>query len=141
MKFMVEVNRKWMVQVESTSNCGAEHVILDNIDIAEDALAYDEEAMKTDMFVSAMMNCKVISYEELKKANDNFKAKVLEQNNELLEEINRKNDEIKRLEEKVAMAKFELETLIENHDEFVKEHCRIATNAMTPAETIELLRK
>ena len=70
-KFMVMVNSKYMVTVEANSCYGAEHIILDNLYHGmRTALAFDEETMKTEHFVSCLMNCQTISFEELKSLSE-----------------------------------------------------------------------
>ena len=72
MKFIVEVNRKYLVAVEAETLCGAEHVILDRYadeintyHVISGAMAYDREGMKTDYFMTALESCETISLAEL----------------------------------------------------------------------------
>ena len=68
MKYIVEVNAKYLVSVEAQSAGGAEHVVLDyqgyNSGIWG-ALAFDNKTVKTDTFVGAMMHCETISLNDL----------------------------------------------------------------------------
>ena len=54
MKFMVEVNAKYLVSVEADSALGAEHYILDTFRGTWGANAFDREALATDTFAGAV---------------------------------------------------------------------------------------
>ena len=110
-KFMVVVNNKYIVAVESTSNGGAEHVVLDNTKNSKSALAYDIEAGETkwDMFQSALQNLEVVSFEDLKLKDRKAEVKKMKYMNELMEEEMFYKSEIKRLEEKLQNAKQDLQ--------------------------------
>lgn len=64
--------KRYATKVEAYSNGGAEHVVLDlswqccGKYTVEYAQAYDTEAMKTENFVSNMMNSTLIEFEDLK---------------------------------------------------------------------------
>jgi chromosome segregation ATPase len=111
-KFMVTVNNKYIVAVESTSNGGAEHVVLDNVKNAKSALAFDIEAGETqwEMFHSALKEMEVISIQELHQKDREAQRQKMVAMNELAEERQYYEMEIKRIEEKLAMTKHELET-------------------------------
>lgn len=71
-KYMVMVNRKFMISVEAESACGAEHVILDQFADSinrhgsiTSAQAFGKDDMKTSTFLECMMNCETISLNEL----------------------------------------------------------------------------
>lgn len=70
MKFMVEVNAKYLVSVEADSALGAEHYILDTFRGTWGANAFDREALATDTFAGAVAFDEVISLKELKELND-----------------------------------------------------------------------
>ena len=111
-KFMVTVNNKYIVAVESTSNGGAEHIILDNIENAKSALAFDVEAGETswEMFQTALQNMEVISLDELKQKDRDVQRRKMLAMNELAKERSYYIAEIKRIEEQLARTKTELET-------------------------------
>ena len=50
MKYMVVVNRKYIVAVEANSACSAEHKILDTMDGVQDAQAFTGKELSTDTF-------------------------------------------------------------------------------------------
>ena len=120
---MVAVNNKYIVAVESTSNGGAEHIVLDNVKNAKSALAYDIEAGETqwEMFQTALKNMEVISIEELKQKDKEAQRRKMLAMNELAEERLYYEQEIKRLEEQLAKTKGELETTNLNIKEVEKE--------------------
>lgn len=64
MKYIVEVNAKWLVSVEADSLLKAEHNLLDYNGIWG-AMAYDREMMKTDTFMGAVQSCGMVSMDEL----------------------------------------------------------------------------
>ena len=70
MKFMVEVNAKYLVSVEADSALGAEHYILDTFRGTWGANAFDREALATDTFAGAVAFDEVIGLKELKELND-----------------------------------------------------------------------
>lgn len=111
-KFMVTVNNKYIVMVESTSNGGAEHIVLDNVKNAKSALAFDIEAGETqwELFQTALKDMEVISIDELKQKDSDAQRRKMLSMNELAEEQLYYQNEIKRLEEQLARTKSELET-------------------------------
>lgn len=102
MKFIVEVNRKYLVAVEAETLCGAEHVILDRYadeintyHVISGAMAYDREGMKTDYFAAALESCETISLAELDRRVSEIVAGY-----EKLEEVQSyRKDIMKRKEE------------------------------------------
>ena len=64
MKYIVEVNAKYLVSVEAESLCNAEHKLLD-YDGVWGAMAYDRDMMKTDTFAGAVQGCEMVSMSEL----------------------------------------------------------------------------
>lgn len=73
MKYMVLVNRKFMVAVEHDgSNGGAEHQILDNYNGIQDAQAFDQKEMHTTYFSCIVQSCETISLKELKDMSDRY---------------------------------------------------------------------
>lgn len=64
MKYIVEVNAKWLVNIEAESALGAEHAALE-LDGVWGALAFDEAGMKTETFAGAVQTCETIKADEL----------------------------------------------------------------------------
>ena len=64
MKYIVEVNAKWLVSIEADSLLDAEHKLLDYNGVWG-AMAYDSKAMKTDTFAGAVQTCGMVSMNEL----------------------------------------------------------------------------
>lgn len=110
MKFIVEVNRKYLVAVEAETLCGAEHVILDRYadeintyHVISGAMAYDREGMKTDYFMTALESCETISLAEL-----DGKVKAIAESCEKIDEL---RDYKKQLERKLEEIEVEIERL------------------------------
>lgn len=77
MKFMVEVNAKWLVNVEADTPLAAEHKVLEYNGIWG-ALAFDQKSMKTDTFAGAVLWCETVSMNELiTMVNEMADAKVV----------------------------------------------------------------
>lgn len=73
MKYMVLVNRKFMIAVEHDgSNGGAEHQIIDNYNGIQGAQAFDKDEMHTDYFSDIVQSCETISLKELKALSDRY---------------------------------------------------------------------
>lgn len=64
MKYIVEVNAKWLVSIEAESLSNAEHKVLEYNGIWG-ALAFDRAMMKTDTFAGAVQGCEMVSMNEL----------------------------------------------------------------------------
>ena len=64
MKYIVEVNAKYLVSIEAESLCNAEHKLLGYKGIWG-AMAYDRAMMKTDTFAGAVQGCEMVSMNEL----------------------------------------------------------------------------
>lgn len=64
MKYMVEVNAKYLVSIEAESALKAEHKALEYNHIWG-ALAFDQKMMKTDTFAGAVCFCETVSMNEL----------------------------------------------------------------------------
>lgn len=110
MKYMVWVNQKFLVTVETDgSACAAEHEILDNYQGIVSAQAFDRDSMKTDTFAGAVLWSETISRDELKAMSDRYEkawgnvasAKAAE------EEL---RSEIEQLQEIIERKKTELNT-------------------------------
>lgn len=71
MKYIVEVDGKWLVSIEAESLIQAEHKILE-LDGIWGVLAFDREMMKTDTFADTVQICEMISMDELKDYVDQY---------------------------------------------------------------------
>jgi len=134
-KYFVVVDHKYMVTVVSTSNGGAEHVILDNITYAKSALAFGMEDLSTETFRNYLISCQTISYDELKKQDNQLKAKGMERINMfydeaklIQEQIDIKYAQISEYEKGIELLKVyisshenELETINKERREFVNK--------------------
>ena len=104
MKYMVLVNQKYMVAVETEgSNAAAEHMILDNFDGIQGAQAFDKAAMRTSYFFDILQSAETISLKELGVLSDNYKA-AYKRLAEKADYVRRYQDEIADLKEKLASA-------------------------------------
>lgn len=75
MKYIVEVNAKWLVSIEAESVLSAEHKLLEYNGIWG-ALAFDNKMIKTDTFLGAVQGCAMVSMDELIKIiNETMDAK------------------------------------------------------------------
>ena len=75
MKYIVEVNAKYLVSVEADSALKAEHKLLDYNGIWG-ALAFDNKTIKTDTFLGAVQGCEMVSMAELiQMVNETMDAK------------------------------------------------------------------
>ena len=59
-KYFVLVNDKYMTSVESTSNAGAEHALLDNVPGIHSALAFDDATLQGDYFRACLLRSELI---------------------------------------------------------------------------------
>ena len=77
MKYMVEVNAKYLVNIEADTALQAEHKILSYNHIWG-ALAFDQKTMKTDTFAGVVLSCETVSMNELiAMVNETCDTKVL----------------------------------------------------------------
>ena len=124
MKYIVEVNAKYLVNIEAESLSNAEHKLLDYNGIWG-ALAYDNKMIKTDTFLGAVQGCEMVSM------------------NELIEMVNDAQDKklvaVKAVEcYKDAMNKVqELEEMMKAAKEKMNDASRAKADAMWEAERAE----
>ncbi len=77
MKYIVEVNVKYLVSIEAKSCLDAEHKILDYNGVWG-ALAFDQQMTKTDTFLGAVQGCEMVSMNELiSMVNDMMDKKLV----------------------------------------------------------------
>lgn len=106
MKYIVDVNAKWMVNVEAESVLNAEHKMLD-LEGVWGANAYDRDGMMTDCFRDTVQFREFLSMEELANmtmavAMPKAEIKVLK------EQCSEEEKRIQELEKALADAKKEL---------------------------------
>ena len=111
MKYMVLVNRKFMVAVENEGSAlSAEHYILDNFQGIIGAQAFDRAALKTDYFADVLQDAESISLDELKKMSDRYEEAYVELSNRMDDE-RKVVDEIERLKALIEQKEAELSPL------------------------------
>lgn len=103
MRYMVEVNAKYMVSVEADSQLQAEHKILNEHDGCWGALAFDAKMMKTDTFAGAAMTCETISLRELQSMATDLTEKSIAYG-DANEEVKAQEAEIEELERRLKEA-------------------------------------
>jgi septal ring factor EnvC (AmiA/AmiB activator) len=103
MKFIVEVNAKYLVSVEADSALRAEHAVLD-YDGVWGALAFDRDMMKTDTFRGACLGCETISMKELIAMSNEYRESYIALAN-AQDAMTQVNAEIADLEERLAKMK------------------------------------
>ena len=64
-KYFVLVNDKYMTSIESTSNAGAEHALLDNVPGVHSALAFDDATLQSDYFRTCLVRSSLIDLHHL----------------------------------------------------------------------------
>ena len=104
MKYIVEVNAKYLVSIEATSALNAEHALLNGYKGIWGALAYDAKAMKTDTFAGAVHGCEMISMNELAEMCNEAKDKYQKAVDSLID-VKAAEDEIAKIEAMLAKAK------------------------------------
>ena len=108
MKYMVLVNQKYMVAVETEgSMAAAEHMILDNYQGIAGAQALDRAALHTNYFVDVLQNAETISLSELKAMSDRYENAYFELSKKMDAE-KAIYDEIERLQEMIRQKQEEL---------------------------------
>lgn len=124
MKYMVLVNRKYMVAVEKDgSNAAAEHMILDNYDGIQGAQAFDRAEMRSNYFADIFQECETVSLAELKQMSDRY--------TEAYRELSRKHSAVSRIEAEIERVQQMLKDL--NHDKAIL----LKEEQMAKLETIE----
>lgn len=103
MKFIVEVNAKYLVSIEAETALRAEHAVLD-YDGVWGALAFDRDMMKTDTFRGACLGCETISMKELVAMSNEYRESYIALAN-AQDAMTQVNAEIADLEERLAKTK------------------------------------
>lgn len=125
MKYIVEVNAKWLVSIEAESLIQAEHKILE-LDGIWGALAFDKDMMKTETFMGAVQFCEMISMDELKDYVDQYEvawhnfAQAKDDKNACESEVERIEAMLKTAKEKLRVATDYATNLEENAHNMTK---------------------
>lgn len=103
MKYIVEVNAKYLVSVEATSCLDAEHQMLDYTGVWG-ALAFDQKMTKTDTFLGAVQGCEMVSMNEFARMVGDLMDAKLEavQASEMVKAVDERIEELKKEAERIA---------------------------------------
>ena len=103
MKYIVEVNAKYLVSVEATSCLDAEHQLLDYTGVWG-ALAFDQKMTKTDTFLGAVQGCEMVSMNEFARMVGDLMDAKLEavQASEMVKAVDERIEELKKEAERIA---------------------------------------
>ena len=119
-KYIVIVNRKYLVSVEAGSRGGAEHRCLDLIYGIETAQAFSRADLRTEFFRDNAIECDTISFAELVTKSEAYKAAV-EYENEAIKAIEDNRSRIENLRREIALLEDNSALLKLNIDESVSE--------------------
>ncbi len=130
-KFMVIVNghstgtyekvADKMIAVESTSNGGAEHVMLDNYMYVETALAFDP-VKESEAYAWAYETCEIISRAEYANLENWITAQAMARHNNELREMDKIDEEIRDLKGQIELLQAQIAAAKEGKDILRKEH-------------------
>ena len=118
MKYMVEINAKFLVKIEIEGSCGAaEHYFLDKFPGVWGANAFDEKSMKTECVRGTLLQSELVSEKEL---------------TEILEEAAKADKKADELEAEIKWYKETEQEMIQKLEAFRKEY-RERLNDLTQA--------
>lgn len=103
MKFLVEVNAKYLVSVEAETALRAEHIVLE-YDGIWGAMAFDQDMMKTETFAGVVMSCETKSMNEIEMLSDAYREANIRKA-KAVDAQKAADDEVKRIEEMLKLAK------------------------------------
>ena len=120
MKYIVEVNAKYLVSLEASSCLDAEHKLLDYNGVWG-ALAFDQKMTKTDTFLGAVQGCEMVSLAEIQRMADEFSitAKARKMAAEAMLEAQK---EVERLEAALAKAQQKRDSAENDLDEVTRKY-------------------
>lgn len=103
MKYIVEVNAKYLVSLEASSCLDAEHKLLDYNGVWG-ALAFDQKMTKTDTFLGAVQGCEMVSMKEFAQMVDDLMGAKLEavQASEMVKAVDERIEELKEEAKRIA---------------------------------------
>ena len=74
MKYLVQVNRRYLVSIEADSALAAEHALLD-LDGVAYANAFDSDLLNTDTFRGVLLDCDTVSLDEISTMSGVYASK------------------------------------------------------------------
>lgn len=103
MKYIVEVNAKYLVSLGASSCLDAEHKLL-AYDGVWGALAFDQKMTKTDTFLGAVQGCEMVSMKEFAQMVDDLMGAKLEavQASEMVKAVDERIEELKEEAKRIA---------------------------------------
>lgn len=126
MKYIVEVNAKYLVSLEASSCLDAEHKLLAYNGVWG-ALAFDQKMTKTDTFLGAVQGCEMTSISEIQRMADELTvaAKVRKMAAVVLYETQKEVEELEaalaKAKEKRGIAEADLDEATRKHEK-AEEH-------------------
>lgn len=121
MKFMVMVNRKYLVMVEAQTAGGAEHVILDNVYYGvETCQAFSLKEMATEFFRSCAEECETVSYEELMEKGKAYKN-ALDSKKKYEALVKEYEKTVRELSAKIELEKSNIQITLDNIESCERE--------------------
>ena len=125
MKYIVEVNAKYLVSIEAESCLNAEHKLLSYNGIWG-ALAFDQKTTKTDTFLGAVQGCDMVSMNELiTMVNEAMDAKQIA--DKAVDEYRTAYKKVDELEAMLKAAKEEAMNAKRAQDDALYEYDKAAT--------------
>ena len=101
-KFIVIVNRKYLVSVEAGSHGGAEHRCLDLIYGIDTAQAFSRDDLRTECFRDNAIDCETISFAELAERSKSYEQ-AMKNEKEARKAIEENEKKIAELEREIAL--------------------------------------
>ena len=123
-KYIVIVNRKYLVSVEAGSRGGAEHRCLDLGYGIEYAQAFSRDDIRTEFFRDAAIECETISFAELVSKSEAYKA-ALDYEEECRDALESTRREIESLRRKLSLLEDNEATLHNNLMASIKDRKEI----------------
>lgn len=103
-KYIVIVNQKYLVTVESTSRGGAEHRCLDLVYGIESAQAFNRDDLRTEFFRDNALLCETISFAELVSKSNAYES-AIKYESEVRENLEKTRNEMAELLRKLEQLK------------------------------------
>lgn len=120
MKYIVEVNAKYLVSVEASSCLDAEHQLLEYNGVWG-ALAFDQKMTKTDTFLGAVQGCEMTSLAEIQRMADELTG-AMKVRKMAAEILFKKQKAVEELEAALAEAKQKRDSAEADLDEATRIH-------------------
>lgn len=119
-KYLVIVNRKYLVNVEAASHGGAEHRVLDLVYGITGAQAFSKKDMSTEFFRDYAINCETVSFNWLVEQSKAFKESQIYEA-ECRKALNDNNSKISQLLKQIEALKASNDILHSNITECENE--------------------